>query len=331
MSYEKITNAWAEELISGSASVDGDAGLVGVIAELREFPDALPVMAPSCLLQEFLGVTPLASISPAAPRSGERKRKMLSAVGALVATASGKIVLGTAVAAASVGGVHAADVVDVPGLPDVVHAPAPADFGVPVEDANDNGELMSSEHQSSVAEDAGRPENPGEQGDRPEDAGRPENPGEQGQRPEDAGRPENPGEQGQRPEDAGRPENPGEQGQRPEDAGAPDHAGHPLTGADAGAATSALATADGRAFGQATAAAVQNGAAGGPEIPGEQGDRPEDAGRPENPGEQGDRPEDAGRPENPGEQGDRPEDAGRPENPGAQGQRPEDAGRPSAA
>ena len=41
---------------------------------------------------------------------------MITTIGAFVATTTGKIVLGTAVAAASVGGAHAADIVDVPGM-----------------------------------------------------------------------------------------------------------------------------------------------------------------------------------------------------------------------
>jgi hypothetical protein len=53
---------------------------------------------------------------------------MLETLGAFVATLTGKVVLGTAAVAASVGGAHAAGVVDVPGLPDrgtvVVDAPA---------------------------------------------------------------------------------------------------------------------------------------------------------------------------------------------------------------
>lgn len=64
---------------------------------------------------------------PASPAAGrpktreriERKRHdMLSALGGFVASVTGKVVLGTAVTAASVGGLHAADVVDVPVLPD---------------------------------------------------------------------------------------------------------------------------------------------------------------------------------------------------------------------
>jgi hypothetical protein len=48
---------------------------------------------------------------------GRKRNKMLSAISGLVATLTGKVVLGTAVAAASVGGLHAADVVTVPALP----------------------------------------------------------------------------------------------------------------------------------------------------------------------------------------------------------------------
>jgi hypothetical protein len=44
-------------------------------------------------------------------------RKMLSTVSTFVGTLTGKVVLGAAVAAASVGGLHAADVVDVPAMP----------------------------------------------------------------------------------------------------------------------------------------------------------------------------------------------------------------------
>ncbi|MBN2624174.1 MAG: hypothetical protein JXA83_12425 [Acidimicrobiales bacterium] len=51
-------------------------------------------------------------------RLGRKRHRMLSALSGFVATLTGKVVLGTAVTAASVGGLHAADVVDVPALPD---------------------------------------------------------------------------------------------------------------------------------------------------------------------------------------------------------------------
>ena len=48
---------------------------------------------------------------------------MLTGVGAFVATTTGKILLGTAIAAASVGGAHVAEVIDVPGFPDYAKTP----------------------------------------------------------------------------------------------------------------------------------------------------------------------------------------------------------------
>jgi hypothetical protein len=69
------------------------------------------------------GVTPVASqvgsigeVSDPEPR-GRKRSRMLSTVGGFVGTLTGKVLVGTAVAAASVGGLHAGDVVDVPGLP----------------------------------------------------------------------------------------------------------------------------------------------------------------------------------------------------------------------
>lgn len=47
-----------------------------------------------------------------------RRIRMLSGLSGFLATVTGKVVLTGAVAAASVGGLHAGDVVDVPGLPD---------------------------------------------------------------------------------------------------------------------------------------------------------------------------------------------------------------------
>lgn len=49
---------------------------------------------------------------------GRKRHPMLTGLSGFVGTLTGKFVLGTAVTAASVGGLHAADVVDVPVLPD---------------------------------------------------------------------------------------------------------------------------------------------------------------------------------------------------------------------
>jgi hypothetical protein len=64
---------------------------------------------------------------------GRKRHDMLSTLSGLVTGLAGKVVLGTAVAAASVGGLHAADVVDIPVLPDTarptVEQPATGEGG----------------------------------------------------------------------------------------------------------------------------------------------------------------------------------------------------------
>lgn len=56
-----------------------------------------------------------------------RRRRMLTVLGTALTTLTGKVVLGTAIAAAGVGAAHSSGVVDVPGLPDkapAVESPA---------------------------------------------------------------------------------------------------------------------------------------------------------------------------------------------------------------
>lgn len=98
-------------------------------------------------------VSPKATHQPISRTS--RRRRMLETLSAFVATLTGKVVLGTAAVAASVGGAHAAGVVDVPGLPDrgtvVVDAPA-------VDEAADQSG-------SSPDVETGQPADPGVDGD----------------------------------------------------------------------------------------------------------------------------------------------------------------------
>lgn len=88
-------------------------------------------------------------LSAADRKPAKRKRKsMLTGLSTFVGTVTGKVVLGTAVAAASAGTLHATNVVDVPALPD------------------------SQRPTEQPADDAGNP------GGRPEDPGRPDQAGE---------------------------------------------------------------------------------------------------------------------------------------------------------
>lgn len=91
---------------------------------------------------------------------GSRRRRMLETLSAFVATLTGKVVLGSAAVAASVGGAHAAGVVDVPGLPDrgsaVVDVPAVVDAPVVPDAADPAG--------SRPDADTGQPADPGVDG-----------------------------------------------------------------------------------------------------------------------------------------------------------------------
>ncbi|MDG2026612.1 MAG: hypothetical protein P8J50_05850 [Acidimicrobiales bacterium] len=89
------------------------------------------VPAPSAALSEFLDVGPVTQLIPlsatvdvdldldAVDDSTIRRPALISTITAFVGTFAGKVVVGTTVAAASVGGVHATGVVDVPGLPEI--------------------------------------------------------------------------------------------------------------------------------------------------------------------------------------------------------------------
>ena len=102
-------------------------------------------------LAEFVDVIDLAPIPQPAVTSPTTswRPKMLTGIGAFVATTTGKIVLGTTVAAASVGGMHAAEIVDVPLLPE----PAPAE--VLMVDAEDDAEIEATDSTTGeIAESA---------------------------------------------------------------------------------------------------------------------------------------------------------------------------------
>lgn len=117
-------NEAVEAVLRGdSPSGDHDLGDVAAfVGELRstyqEGPD--PVRNPD--LQAFMeapGLEAQAVMQPTWRQRLERRRiRMLSGLSGFLATVTGKVVLTGAVAAASVGGLHAGDVVDVPGLPD---------------------------------------------------------------------------------------------------------------------------------------------------------------------------------------------------------------------
>jgi hypothetical protein len=83
--------------------------------------------------------------------TGRKPRTMLSTFGGFVGTLTGKVLAGTAVAAASVGGLHAADVVDVPGLPGN-DRPAAEQSGAASADVDATSADAAAEGQQTAAE-----------------------------------------------------------------------------------------------------------------------------------------------------------------------------------
>lgn len=124
---------------------DDLAPVGGLVADLRAAYQ-VGVFQPSAELTAFMAA-PLApgqvatdALPVGRPAPKRRKARMLSGLSGFLATLTGKVVLGTAVAAASVGALHAGDAIDVPGLPEAGRDRA-AEHEDAVETHNGNDEL----------------------------------------------------------------------------------------------------------------------------------------------------------------------------------------------
>ena len=187
MHAEELTNKLMDELSDLPLPPARVCELVGEL--LAEYA-ATPMVEPNSSLVEFLNVAPLPQTTEAVPFRPTRSNKLLTGVGAFVATTVGKMVLGTAIAAASVGGAHAANIIDVPGLPDAAteiieaeinEAPVeavPAEDEAPIEEA---GQGIADEATSGAPQDEGVDfgQNIAEEAttDTPAQPGRPDEPG----------------------------------------------------------------------------------------------------------------------------------------------------------
>jgi hypothetical protein len=134
----------------------------------RELSQASDLAEPKVVRSELAtvfehGVLHDVSTVPAADLPTIRRRKrILTTLSGVLATITGKVVLGTAVAAASVGAAHAAGVVDVPGLPDTTPAVETPDVEVPAPDEAGNGRPDSDGGPPGTT---GAPDSPGVDGD----------------------------------------------------------------------------------------------------------------------------------------------------------------------
>jgi hypothetical protein len=143
MEHPDLTDAEIDELIDGRGASGVAAPLAEFVAALRSEYSATPDVTAGPALAEFLDVIELKPTPVAATAGSSRRNRVLAGVAAFVATTTGKIVLGTAVAAASVGGAHAAEVIDVPGLPEASTVPAFVETNDSSGEANVFGEGIS--------------------------------------------------------------------------------------------------------------------------------------------------------------------------------------------
>jgi hypothetical protein len=117
----------------------------------------------------------LLSTDPPTPR----RRRMLTVLSTALTTLTGKVVLGTAIAAAGVGAAHSAGVVDVPGLPDNAPAVESPAVDTPASDHAEDSSGGGASDGRGAADDSG---DPGVDGDEVSDratSGEPQEDGEE--------------------------------------------------------------------------------------------------------------------------------------------------------
>ncbi|HEX6234549.1 MAG TPA: hypothetical protein VFZ63_15590 [Jiangellaceae bacterium] len=134
---ELLDDRAVEQLLAGrlGGELADLQALSSFVVALRSMPMTVPAVVRSELVAVFetglISGEILPGVTDQPTSRTSRRQRMLETLSAFVATLTGKLVLGTAALAASVGGVHAAGVVDVPGLPDrgsaVVDVPAVVD------------------------------------------------------------------------------------------------------------------------------------------------------------------------------------------------------------
>lgn len=149
MAHPKLSDEQLAAVIDAAAPELGDhpvAEFVGRVRSLSQEDAPTPVGA----ITEFLGVDHVVhptttggadTIDVAlAPVDNQRRSPVIAIISSFVATAAGKIVVGTTLVAASVAGAHVAGVVDVPGLPD--DTPSIVDVADIDDDSDDSDDAL---------------------------------------------------------------------------------------------------------------------------------------------------------------------------------------------
>lgn len=180
MHDDSLSPEEVEHLVDGTSERPDLADVEALFAEVRALPNSVETPPVSAALAEFIGVnlTPTAepivlpdtaearakAIEEARDAEPVRRTSMIGSAAAFLGTMGGKVALGTAVAAASVGGVHATGAVDVPFLPDtksavietidVPESPDPLAFFEEVDDVAEVDEKESAEKFEDAEEKA---------------------------------------------------------------------------------------------------------------------------------------------------------------------------------
>jgi chemotaxis protein histidine kinase CheA len=160
MHDDSLTPEAAERLLDGETLSPEFTDLTAMVNDVRTMTSATPTPAVRGALAEYVGVglTAAESAEPPAPAAVSadldlttadqpRRRTVFAEVLTFAGTVSGKLLLGGAVAVASVSGAQATGIVDLPGLPDkettVVVADTPVDEApaeLPLEDKVEESE-----------------------------------------------------------------------------------------------------------------------------------------------------------------------------------------------
>lgn len=118
---DQLNDDTVEHFLSGTRDSDDLGRLLGAI---KSSFDAIDAPEPSAELRSFIDnatSAPAAATVPADEISIARKRRRRIAAVAVTGTTMGKLMIGVSAAAASVAGMHAAGLVDIPVLPDRRH------------------------------------------------------------------------------------------------------------------------------------------------------------------------------------------------------------------
>ena len=163
MHDDSLTPDTAERLLDGEILSPEFADLAAMVNDVRTMASATPTPAVRGALAEYVGVGLTANESSAIPPATAavsddldlttadqpRRKSVFAEVLTFAGTVSGKLLIGGAVAAASVTGAQTAGLVDLPGLPDepttVVVADEPVDEApadLPLEDKADEPEVV---------------------------------------------------------------------------------------------------------------------------------------------------------------------------------------------